>query len=219
MEHPKKYIWLAFIANVAMLFLMVAAAVYSPFDDNSLVKAAGFLSFIIGLFALFFEILAVRELTKSKEYFHLVSVVPNMAITIVFLWFSYAIITSTLPSNSPEICFMPPGVSCPKFSLSASTSKLNFTIVHGFEKPIIITGISCTKKQGQYEEVRDVSIGPRQYVDFSVSCNDENGNPMSFSPGDIFKGKINFEYYFSGEEPDDARRPRTMSGDIYVKAS
>jgi hypothetical protein len=121
---------------------------------------------------------------------------------------------------------MPAGIGCSMFYLSSETDKLNISLVSGLQKKIVVTGISCTKNQDQFEQCDaarcsgfsgdGVVVPGGISVYFVATCNDENGNPMKFEPGDDFSGKINIEYYFLDEGSGAKRRD---SGNIYAKAA
>ncbi len=126
----------------------------------------------------------------------------------------------------PDVCTMPTGMSCVSDSLSQETNKLNITLVHGLEKTIIVTGITCTKDPNQFEPCDaercpgfvegKLTVEKGKVAKFFVNCNDENGNPLRFNYRDAFIGKINVEYYFLGEDPS---IKRTLSGNIYECAA
>ncbi|MFH1448249.1 MAG: hypothetical protein ABIG39_05260 [Candidatus Micrarchaeota archaeon] len=116
----------------------------------------------------------------------------------------------------PDVCTMPAGMSCTKSYLPSETDNLEVTIVNGLQNTIVITNMSCSKNPNQIEDINDVTMKLGESHEFITRCNDENGISIDLEQGEAFSGRINVQYYFEDEGPDNLRK---ISGNIYVKAA
>jgi len=114
-----------------------------------------------------------------------------------------------------EFCQMPAGMNCMKAYLSSQTDKLDITLNNGWPKDIVVTNISCTKNESQYEAIDAILIPLGEFHSFTLTCNDENGSQINFEQGEAYGGKINVQYYLNDEGPS---MFRLANGQITVKA-
>ena len=118
--------------------------------------------------------------------------------------------------SAPEVCTMPVGMACTEAHLLADGDKLEITLINGFQKPMVITQMSCSKKPSQLEDIQKTTMQVGQSKPFLITCNDINGKPINFEKDDTFSGNINLQYYFESEGPTAMRR---VVGNIYAKAA
>lgn len=116
---------------------------------------------------------------------------------------------------SSESCNMPAGMTCTKYHLSSETDLIEISIVNGLQKTIVVTDMSCSKSNAQFEDINDVIMKLGEPHEFIANCNDEGGKSMTFDEGESFSGRINIQYYFVDEGPDNLRK---IQGNIYVRA-
>jgi hypothetical protein len=107
---------------------------------------------------------------------------------------------------------------CLSWHISHPDANLSITIANGFDKPIVVTKISCSKSQNVFISCGESLPSGRQTVcdlknhsassvkiragdsnEFLLPCTDENGQAIRVGKGDAYTGKINIEYSFEGE--------------------
>jgi hypothetical protein len=154
-------------------------------------------------------------------------IVQGILLIVLAIAIGFFLLNVPWGGSPPEVCTMPAGMVCtPAYFDFHQNGYMNITLVNNLQKTIIITSISCTKNSNQFEQCDatrcsnfsgdGVTVPLRSPFKALVACNDENGNPMKFEPGDSYNGKINVEYYFLDEGSE---KKRTLSGNIYARAS
>ncbi|MFH0817199.1 MAG: hypothetical protein V1909_01045 [Candidatus Micrarchaeota archaeon] len=133
----------------------------------------------------------------------------------IFLMLVVGLVCSS--QKPPEVCTMPAGMTCQKFYIYGETGYAAITLVNGLQKTIVVTNASCTKQAAQFEpctsarcldwvSTNNLVVPLGSSFKLNISCNDENGNPISFYSGDDFSGRINIQYYFLDEGPQNSRK-------------
>ncbi len=158
-----------------------------------------------------------KRILNSIENLNLWILVLLVVVVIAFLYYPYQ---ETWPS--PNLCIMPAGMTCVKYSFSSSSDKLEITITSGYPN-LTITNMSCTKDPNQFEPLNNpVVMNQGDTYSFVLSCNDDLGKPINFSKGGVFSGKINVGYFPKEKRSDlgnwGPEYYKTFSGDVYIEA-
>ncbi|MFH1448019.1 MAG: hypothetical protein ABIG39_04090 [Candidatus Micrarchaeota archaeon] len=169
---------------------------------------------------------------KSKIYVAFMTMILRACIAISLFMIGYFFLTNVLMymgnSALPEYCTFSKGILCQSSVLMSHSDKLSLSLINGFNKPIVIMHISCSKNRDQYEPCSSkrcqsydsskigVELEPGASTGFSLRCNDDEGKPLRFRKGDHYTGKIIIKFHYSDES---SNNPRKTVGSIWVKAA
>ncbi|MFH0817280.1 MAG: hypothetical protein V1909_01465 [Candidatus Micrarchaeota archaeon] len=218
MEIPNVTFNQAMLANYTLFTLLVLAVLSSLGLDACIFPSIVSLKFLLIPIAVITFITSIfglksslKEKKNKKSAFLLI-----FTLFTVFLSISYGFVPISCNGlKPPEVCTMPAGMTCARATLTSDGAILQLTLINGLTKPIVVTSVTCTKKPDQFIRLLNTTMENGQGYAFLLNCNGENGELLEFSPEDEFSGKINVEYYFADEGPNNLRK---ISGNVYVKA-
>lgn len=170
---------------------------------------------VLFLAGILISISSIFQLRKAKENKKANSLSWSLMAVIAILVFAL-LLYAGVECPPPDVCVMPTGIGCEKPILHADGGIMELTLSNEFGKPIVVTSVTCTKKPDQFIRLVNETMQAGQRASFLINCNDENGGLIdNFSPGESVIGRINVEYHF---EEEGSGVPRTISGNIYVRA-